>query len=163
MAKGITGTEPDPREVYADIIDLVHWQSPTRPHMSLYDRAAQFASYKALSGYEDMVAEEARLTDSEAPLSENAMVLLNQKLNLISDVIEDGIRPELAFTVFVPDQKKTGGKYVNMIGTVKKIDTIYRKVILVETEGLGRMNRMIDFDRIADIHGSLVDYLDDVE
>ena len=163
MAKGITGKEPDPREVYADIIDLVHWQSPTRPHMSLYDRAAQFASYKALSGYEDMVAEEARLTDSEAPLSENAMVLLNQKLNLISDVIEDGIRPELAFTVFVPDQKKTGGKYVNMIGTVKKIDTIYRKVILVETEGLGRMNRMIDFDRIADIHGSLVDYLDDVE
>ena len=163
MAKGITGKEPDPREVYADIIDLVHWQSPTRPHMSLYDRVAQFASYKALSGYEDMVAEEARLTDSEAPLSENAMVLLNQKLNLISDVIEDGIRPELAFTVFVPDQKKTGGKYVNMIGTVKKIDTIYRKVILVETEGLGRMNRMIDFDRIADIHGSLVDYLDDVE
>ena len=110
-----------------------------------------------------MVAEEARLTDSEAPLSENAMVLLNQKLNLISDVIEDGIRPELAFTVFVPDQKKSGGKYVNMIGTVKKIDTVYRKVILVETEGLGRMNRMIDFDRIADIHGSLVDYLDDVE
>lgn len=163
MAKGITSKEPDPREVYADIIDLLHWQSPTRPHMSLYDRAAQFASYKALSGYEDMVAEEARLTDSEAPLSENAMVLLNQKLNLISDVIEDGIRPELAFTVFVPDQKKTGGKYVNMIGTVKKIDTIYRKVILVETEGLGRMNKMIDFDRIADIHGSLVDYLDDVE
>ena len=163
MAKGITGKEPDPREVYADIIDLPHWQSPTRAHMSLYDRAAQFASYKALSGYEDMVAEEARLTDSEAPLSENAMVLLNQKLNQISDVIEDGIRPELAFTVFVPDQKKSGGKYVNMIGTVKKIDTVCRRVILMETEGLGRINRMIDFDRIADIHGSLVDYLDDVE
>ena len=163
MAKGITGKEPDPREVYADIIDLVHWQSPTRPHMSLYDRAAQFASYKALSGYEDMVAEEARLTDSEVPLSEKAMVLLNQKLNLISDVIEDGIHPELTFTVFVPDQKKSGGKYDNMIGTVKKVDTVYRRVILMETEGRGRMNRMIDFDRIADIHGSLVDYLDDVE
>ena len=163
MAKGITGKEPNPREVYADIIDLLHWQSPTRPHMSLYDRAAQFASYKALSGYEDMVAEEARLTDSEAPLSENAMVLLNQKLNLISDVIEDGIRPELAFTVFVPDQKKSGGKYINMIGTVKKVDTVYRKVILMETEGRGGMNKMIDFDRISEIHGNLVDYLDDVE
>ena len=163
MAKGITGKEPDPREVYADIIDLPHWQSPTRPHMSLYDRAAQFASYKALSGYEDMVAEEARLTDSEVPLSEKAMVLLNQKLNLISDVIEDGTHPELTFTVFVPDQKKSGGKYDNMIGTVKKVDTVYRRVILMETEGRGRMNRMIDFDRIADIHGSLVDYLDDIE
>ena len=163
MAKGITGKEPAPREVYADIIDLPHWQSPTRPHMSLYDRAAQFASYKALSGYEDMVAEEARLTDSEVPLSEKAMVLLNQKLNLISDVIEDGIHPELTFTVFVPDQKKSGGKYDNMIGTVKTVDTVYRRVILMETEGLGKINRMIDFDRIADIHGSLVDYLDDVE
>ena len=50
-----------------------------------------------------------------------------------------------------------------MIGTVKKIDTVCRRVILMETEGLGRINRMIDFDRIADIHGSLVDYLDDVE
>ena len=163
MAKGITGKEPDPRVVYADTIDLPHWQSPTRPHMSLYDRAAQFASYKALSGYEDMVAEEARLTDSETSLSENAKALLNQKLSLISDVIDDGIHPELAFTVSVPDQKKSGGKYVNTTGTVKKIDTVYRKFILMETEGRGRMNRMIDFDRIADIHGSLVDYLDDIE
>ena len=64
MSKGIQGKEPDARKVYADIIDLPHWQSPTRPHMSLYDRSAQFASYKALSGYEDMVAEEAWLTDS---------------------------------------------------------------------------------------------------
>ena len=45
------------RSVYADIIDLPYHQSITRKHMSLYDRAAQFASYKALSGYEDMVAE----------------------------------------------------------------------------------------------------------
>ena len=65
MSKGITEKEPDPRVVYADIIDLPHWQSPTRPHMSLYDRSAQFASYKALSGYEDMIQEEARLTDAE--------------------------------------------------------------------------------------------------
>ncbi len=47
----------DARAVYADIIDLPHWQSPTRPHMSLHDRAAQFAAYKALSGYEDMIGE----------------------------------------------------------------------------------------------------------
>ena len=66
MTKGITEQEPDPREVYGDIIDLPHWQSPTRPRMSLYDRAAQFAPYKTLSGYEDMVQEEARRTEAEA-------------------------------------------------------------------------------------------------
>ena len=65
MTKGITEKEADPRIIYADIIDLPHWRSPTRPHMSLYERAAQFASYKALSGYEDMIAEEVRLADEE--------------------------------------------------------------------------------------------------
>lgn len=45
--KGITGKEPDPRDVYADIIDLPHHQSPTRPHMSLYDRAAQISEGRA--------------------------------------------------------------------------------------------------------------------
>lgn len=110
MAKGITGKEPDPRIVYADIIDLPHWQSPTRPHMSLYDRSAQFASYKALSGYEDMVAEEARITDEEMQLSESKITMLNQKLNLIADAVKDGTHPELTFTVFVPDEKKSGGK-----------------------------------------------------
>ena len=65
MTKGMTEKEPDPRVVYADIFDLPHHVSETHPHMSLSDRAAQFSSYKALSGYEDMVAEEARMTGSE--------------------------------------------------------------------------------------------------
>lgn len=163
MSKGITGKEPDPRVIYADIIDLPHWQSSTRPHMSLYDRAAQFASYKALSGYEDMIAEEARLTDSETQLSEGAMELLNQKLCLISDVISEGIHPELTFTIFVPDQKKSGGRYVDITDTVKKIDTVFRKVILMGTEGRGKVNKTIDFDRIVKIHGSIVNDLDDIE
>ena len=60
MTKGITGNEPDPRIIYADIIDLPHWQSPTRPHMSLHDRAAQFAPFAALTGYHEMVSEEAK-------------------------------------------------------------------------------------------------------
>ena len=159
----ITGKEPDPRVVYADIIDLPHWQSPARPRMSLYDRSAQFASYKALSGYEDMIQEEARQTDMETQLSEQTMNILNQKLRLISDLIEDGIHPELTFKVFVPDQKKSGGRYVDITDTVKKINTVFRKVILMETEGRGKENKTIDFDRIAEIHGSLVDYLDDVQ
>ena len=60
MTKGVTEKEPDPREDYREIIDRPHWESPKHPHMSEYDRAAQFASYKALTGYEDMVAEEAK-------------------------------------------------------------------------------------------------------
>ena len=63
MAKGIINKEPDPRIVYADIIDLPHHQSSTHPHMSRYDRAAQFAPFAALTGYDDMITEEARKTN----------------------------------------------------------------------------------------------------
>lgn len=161
MTQGIKDNEPDARIVYADIIDLPHWQSPTRPHMSLYDRSAQFASYKALSGYEDMVAEEARLTDAQTELSESAIEHLNQKLNLIADVIMDGTHPTLTFTVFVPDEKKAGGAYVEITDAVKRVDTALRKVVLMTTEGRGHMNKTIDFDKITVIKGELVDYLDD--
>ena len=64
MTKGITGKEADPEIVYADIFDLPRHVSDHHPPMSLYDRAAQFAAYKTLSGFEDMVNERARLVDS---------------------------------------------------------------------------------------------------
>ena len=57
---GRPAKEQNAREVYADIIDLPHWQSPTRPHMSPADRAAQFSPFAALTGFSDMVEEEAR-------------------------------------------------------------------------------------------------------
>ena len=162
MAKGITGREPDPRVVYADIIDLPHWQSPTRPRMSLYDRSAQFASYKALSGYEGMVMEEARLTDAELDLSDDERERINQKLNLLMDVLEDGEHPVLTFTVFVPDERKTGGSYKEITDAVKRLDPVGRKVVLSNVSEIGRTNRTIDFDKILTIHGDLVDYMDEM-
>ena len=160
MSKGIKEKEPNPRTVYADIIDMPHWQSPKHPHMSLYDRSAQFASYKALSGYEDMVAEEARLTDKKLELEDFELERLNQKLSLVADVIADGHHPVLTFTVFEPDEHKEGGRYVEITDTVKRIDATGRKVILSSTRESG-LNNSIDFDRIADVHGELVDYMDE--
>ena len=49
----------DPHK-YDDIIHLPHHQSAEHPHMSLHDRAAQFAPFAALSGYEEAIAEEVR-------------------------------------------------------------------------------------------------------
>ena len=162
MTKGLKEGEPNGRDVYPDIIDHSHWQSPTRPHMSLYDRAAQFSAFDALAGYTDMVREEQRITDEQAELDDNTMEKLNQKLSLITDVISDGHYPALTFTVFKPDEKKAGGSYVEISDAVKRIDTVQRKVILMTTEGRGRMNKAIDFDKIISITGDLVDYLDDV-
>ena len=161
MTKGLKEGEPNGRDVYPDIIDHPHWQSPTRPHMSLYDRAAQFSAFDALAGYTDMVREEQRITDAQAELSESALEGLNQKLNLITDVLMDGAHPTLTFTVFKPDERKAGGAYVEITDAVKKVDSALRKVVLMTTEGRGRMNKTIDFDKITAIHGELVDYLDD--
>lgn len=159
MTKGITEQEADPRIVYADIIDHPHHQSSTHPHMSLYDRAAQFSSYKALSGYEDMIAEEARLTDREIKLEDHDLAVLNQKLSLIADVLLDGESPRITFTVFVPDENKAGGSYVEIEDRVKKVDGVNRKVILQGRRERSGINETIDFDRIADISGDLVDHI----
>ncbi|MCR5089901.1 MAG: hypothetical protein K6C08_10355 [Oscillospiraceae bacterium] len=162
MAKGITEKEPDPRTVYADIIDLPHHQSKKHPHMSLYDRAAQFSSYKALSGYEDMVAEEARITDQEIILSDEQLDRLGEKLELIADVIQDGESPQMTFTVFIPDTRKPGGRYEEITDRVKRIDAVSRKLVLMSTKEISGVNMTIDFDKIIDIHGDLVDYMDDI-
>lgn len=161
MAEGIKKDERRGREAYPDIFDLPHWTSPTRPRMSLYDRSAQFASYKALSGYEDMVAEEARLTDTKPELEEYERERLNQKLNLIADVIDDGTHPSVTITHFVPDERKTGGAIVETTDTVKRIDTVYKRVVLMSTSELAGINKMIDIDKILGIKGELVDYMDD--
>ena len=161
MTQGLKEGEPNGRDVYGDIIDHPHWQSPTRPHMSLYDRAAQFSAFDALAGYSDMISEEQRLTDSQIALEETDLERLNQKLNLISDVIADGHHPTVTITYFVPDQLKAGGSYVEVTDAVKRVDMTARKVVLMSTEGYGKLNKAIDFDRIIDIHGELVDYIDD--
>jgi hypothetical protein len=124
--------------------------------MSLYDRAAQFSSYKALSGYEDMVAEEARLTEAKISLEEFELEDLNQKLNLI--VVSN--HPTVTFTVFVPDKTKDGGSYAEITDTVKRVDMAAQKIVLMSTRESG-MNNTIDFDKIIHISGDLVDYLDD--
>lgn len=122
-------TEDNARKVYADIIDLPHHQSTVRKHMSLYDRAAQFASYKALSGYEDMVIEEARAVDSEIELSENEISIINAVIGEISERTANGDHPTVCVTYFKPDHHKKGGRYETLTGIIKKIDPIEKKLI----------------------------------
>ena len=154
-------TNPEPRIVYADIIDLPHHQSETHPPMSPGNRAAQFASFAALSGYEDMISEESRETGTQTQLEDWEMEKLSRKLNLILDVIDNGHTPSLSITFFIPDAKKAGGEYVTVTEEIKKIDLVRRKIVLMKKEGRAGRNVEIDIDRITDIRGELVDYLDE--
>ena len=151
MTKGITGREPDPREVYGDIIDHPHWESPTHPPMSLYDRAAQFSAYDALAGYFDMIAEEARLTDAELLLDEDERELLNRELAHIEEAIRAGRQPRVTFTVFVPDPWKAGGSYQEITAAVRKLDLVGRRVVLSDRRADTGANETLDVERIVAI------------
>lgn len=121
--------QEDARIKYADIFDLPHHQSAKRKHMSRYDRAAQFAPFAALTGYDDMIVEEARFTDSEIELSESETELINSTVNEIQSMIQNGAHPNVRITYFKPDDHKKGGSYETLTGIVKKIDVIGKKLI----------------------------------
>ena len=146
----------DARIVYADIISLPHYQSQNRPHMSLYDRAAQFAPFASLTGFDDMVTEEARLTDKPIELSEVELEALNRKMDLVELLLQDAGHPTLSFTYFEPDGYKEGGRYLTRIGTVKKIDTFAKKLILYGSDDMENKKIPtidIPLDGIIDISG----------
>ena len=113
---------------YDEIINLPHHVSKTRPQMPMSDRAAQFAPFAALTGYESAIKETGRLTDERIALDEEALTALNRKYQLLMDTLDDA--PEVTITYFQPDARKAGGQYVSATGTVKKVDTFGRRILL---------------------------------
>ncbi len=117
---------------YDDIINLPHHQSEKRPHMSLHDRAAQFAPFAALTGFDEKIDETARLTDKKEVLDEETALLLENKIRHIKDNISS--RPVITVTRFVRDERKEGGSYQPFEGKVKGIDEINRVIIFTDGE-----------------------------
>ena len=115
-------------EKYREIIGLPHHVSKTRPQMPMSDRAAQFAPFAALTGYDSAIKETGRLTDERIELDEEALTTLDMKYQLLMDVLDD--EPEVSITYFQPDERKTGGKYVSATGAVKKVDDFERRIIM---------------------------------
>lgn len=120
----------DTERNYEDIIDLPHHSSPTRPRMPMAERAAQFSPFAALTGHGAAIAECARITEARAARSEDSMALLDEKLRLLMELLPQ--EPEIALTYFVPDAKKEGGAYVEVLGKLKKLDKEGRALVLAD-------------------------------
>ena len=116
---------------YADILTLPHHKAENRPQMSMHDRAAQFSPFAALTGFDGVIAETGRRTDRKIELSESQMTLLDQKMALIDDAIQDGTHPVVTMVYFVPDAKKEGGSYQEYTGKVRHIDAAERKLVFL--------------------------------
>ena len=113
---------------YEDIIDLPHHVSRTRPQMSLHDRAAQFAPFAALVGYDDAVAETARVTEEKPELDEQQQRELNERLTCLAEHISD--QPFIHIRYFVPDAIKSGGSILELSGNIRKISPTARTITL---------------------------------
>ena len=91
---------------YDDIINLERPISK-HPKLSIDSRAAQFAPFAALTGYDEQVKETARLTKEKVILDDDALEKINNKLDYISKNINENI--EVNITYFIPEKKKSGG------------------------------------------------------
>lgn len=118
----------DDEHRYDDIINLPHHQSPTRPHMPLIDRAAQFSPFAALTGYDEAISETERLVDERIELDGDTIAMLDEQLRLLRS--KAGKKLSVMVTYFVPDPGKDGGKYITVTGNVKKIDDFEKSIIL---------------------------------
>ena len=126
---------------YEDIVNLPPHISKKHQQPTMMDRAARFAPFAAITCYEEMVLEEARITEERIDLDEGTLSILNEKLNMIQEFIDE--EPEVTITYFEPDKKKSGGAYIDITGTVKRIDEYECLVIMTDGKKI----------RVEDIYG----------
>lgn len=117
---------------YDDILNTKYPFSKRHKRMSLYNRAGQFAAFAALTGYDEVIDETARLTEDEILLNEDQAEDINRKLVYLianKDVLA-------TYYYFVKDAKKKGGKLLKKIGSIKKYDVDNRRIVFNDSSFL---------------------------
>ena len=115
---------------YDDIIDMPRPVCRRSCRMTNYDRAAQFSPFAALTGYDAVITETGRLTDSSIELDESRKEVLNERLRYVLSVLSQ--QPRVRITYFREDERKAGGAYVTVSGRVKKVDAYDHAIILTD-------------------------------
>ena len=136
---------------YNEIMGLPHHVSKNRPQMPMSDRAAQFAPFAALTGYDAAIKETGRLTDERIELDVEALSALDMKYQILMEALDEA--PEVTITYFQPDERKAGGKYVSAVGAVKKIDDFERRITMQD-------GAKIPMDDVLSIEGELFSVLE---
>ena len=111
---------------YDDIINLPYEKSKTHPHMSNSDRAAQFAPFAALTGYEELIKETARVTEKKILISSEKKIDISNKLGYISSLKDNDV--DITIIYFVKDKTKSGGKYIEETTKKIKVDTYHKSI-----------------------------------
>ncbi len=123
--------------------------------MPIENRAAQFAPFAALTGYDDAVEETARYTDEKRELTAEKKQELEEALLELARDLENNNRARV--TYFVPDKLKDGGEYVTRILEIRRIDEYKRALVLMDKSEV-RLDDIIAIEREQD---SLLTYYQD--
>lgn len=116
------------KDSYEDILFLEHPTSMRHPRMSIQNRAAQFAPFAALTGYEEALGETARQTKERIVLDEDSKDILDRKLQWLLAHSKEKIEAEI--TYFVEDPKKEGGRYIMQKENISRILPYEDKIVL---------------------------------
>ena len=115
---------------YADMLPLRPPVSTRHARMDRVARGAQFAPFAALTGFDSVIQETGRLTEGITELTESAWESLNEKLYFLSQ--HASRNPSVTVTWFVPDERKSGGRYVTATGQFKRVDDYGQKLIFTD-------------------------------
>ena len=125
-----------------ELLEMERPVSARHAPMRRCDRAAQFAPFAALSGFDETVQEAGRLTQAQIELAENEREALNDALVRLAARLPE--QPEVRLTYFQPDAKKAGGTYRTILTRVRRLDA--NAQVLVLTDGT-----RIPFDALLSI------------
>lgn len=108
------------KDDYRELLHLPHHRSQTHAPMPRRDRAAQFAPFAALTGFDAQLRETERQTQAQAEPNEDALQELDQSLHTLFACVHT--QPAVQVRWFVPDAKKSGGAYKAAAGRVLQLD-----------------------------------------
>lgn len=97
-----------------DLITLDYKSLMKHIPMPRSKRAAQFSPFAALTGYEEAINEESRVTEERRYLTNDEVINLNNE-------IKASIGKEIKITFFEKDKTKCGGKYITIDSVISKL------------------------------------------
>ena len=96
--------------------------------MSAHDRAAQFSPFAALSGYNEIISETGKTTDTRPELDEEQLQHLNEVFSKILESLQS--KPLVKGVCFVADTFREGGHTEVFSARVRNIDFAESALIL---------------------------------
>lgn len=136
--------------------DIINIKKPSSNHKSMdtLQRAAQFAPFAALKGYEESIFETGRLVDEKIELSDEQKDEISYKLTFLQEHIKDNYEIEVIY--FIPDKQKIGGVYKQKIGILKRIIDVGKKLQFVDKTMINILDiyqiRVEDLDKYDNLY-----------